>query len=49
MADIDMTDAPGPSTSKKAGDAEGKITDGKKRFEVKKVRHSCSSYGGYAC
>lgn len=36
MADVDMTDAPGPST-KKGGDAEGKAADGKKRFEVKKV------------
>lgn len=32
MADVDMTDAP-PVTKKKGGDAEGK-----KRFEVKKVR-----------
>jgi hypothetical protein len=35
MADVDMTDAPGPS-SKKTTDSDGK-TDGKKRFEVKKV------------
>lgn len=32
MADVDMTDAP-PVAKKKGGDAEGK-----KRFEVKKVR-----------
>jgi hypothetical protein len=43
MADVDMTDAPSASTAPvkkavgkgKAGGAEG---DGKKRFEVKKVR-----------
>jgi hypothetical protein len=36
MAEIDMTDAPGPST-KKTQDADSKLQDGKKRFEVKKV------------
>lgn len=39
MADVDMTDAPSASAVKKTkgGDAEAK-GDGKKRFEVKKVR-----------
>lgn len=37
MADVDMTDAP-VTTVKKSGAAEGKGADGKKRFEVKKVR-----------
>jgi hypothetical protein len=37
MADVDMADAPGPA-SKKASEANGKNTDGKKRFEVKKVK-----------
>lgn len=37
MADVDMTDAPGPSTSKQPADAANKKLDGKKRFEVKKV------------
>jgi hypothetical protein len=48
MADIDMTDAPSGSTAPvkkttgkaKAGPSEG--GDGKKRFEVKKVRRHCS-------
>lgn len=44
MADVDMTDAPSSSTAplKKAmakGKAGGADGDGKKRFEVKKVRH----------
>jgi len=46
MADVDMTDAPSGSTAPakkavgktKAGTVEG--ADGKKRFEVKKVRYS---------
>lgn len=37
MADVDMTDAPGPSAGKKPADAVSKKLDGKKRFEVKKV------------
>lgn len=37
MADVDMTDAP-TAVTKKSGAAEGKSLDGKKRFEVKKVR-----------
>lgn len=37
MADVDMTDAPGPSAGKKATDSASKKLDGKKRFEVKKV------------
>ena len=48
MADIDMTDAspPGPSKAKalakgaKAGGSAETGSDGKKRFEVKKVRPS---------
>ena len=43
MADVDMTDAPSASTSatvvkkeRKGGEVEAK-SDGKKRFEVKKV------------
>lgn len=39
MADVDMTDAP-PVTKKKGGDAEGK-----KRFEVKKVRKTNFMHG----
>jgi hypothetical protein len=38
-----MTDAPGPSVDKKLEDSSKK-SDGKKRFEVKKVghpQHSC--------
>jgi hypothetical protein len=43
MADVDMTDAPGaaaPISKKKGGAAAGgdNKVDGKKRFEVKKVR-----------
>jgi hypothetical protein len=34
MADVDMTDAPAPSSGKKP---DGKKGEGKKRFEVKKV------------
>lgn len=38
MADVDMTDAPGPSVvSKKATGSEGKAVELRKRFEVKKV------------
>lgn len=37
MADVDMTDAPGPSTGKKPAVPASKKLDGKKRFEVKKV------------
>lgn len=44
MADVDMTDAPSSSTAvtkkeRKGGDVEAK-GDGKKRFEVKKVREN---------
>lgn len=43
MADVDMTDAPSTSAvvkkDRKGGDADGK-NDGKKRFEVKKVRNN---------
>lgn len=41
MADVEMTDATAPPKAKtsKAG-ASGELADGKKRFEVKKVR-SC--------
>jgi len=44
MADVDMTDAPTTSLAKKAksGEVEAK-GEGKKRFEVKKVRVSCCS------
>lgn len=38
MADVDMTDAP-PVAKKKGGDIEGK-----KRFEVKKVRRAYTRY-----
>jgi hypothetical protein len=39
MADTDMIDAPGATTTaKKAAESEVKGNDGKKRFEVKKVR-----------
>lgn len=38
MADVDMTDAPTAGAATKKGDvAEGKMVEGKKRFEVKKV------------
>jgi len=37
MADVDMTDAPGPSSKKAAADGDVAKNDGKKRFEVKKV------------
>ncbi|KAG7122607.1 RING-box protein 1 [Verticillium nonalfalfae] len=37
MADVDMTDAPVQAVAtKKSSGSEGKATDGKKRFEVKK-------------
>jgi len=39
MADVEMPDA--PAKTKKGGDA----SDGKKRFEVKKVRSRDGSYG----
>lgn len=46
MADVDMTDAPPAAVkkggAKKAGGGEG--SDGKKRFEVKKVEISRKSY-----
>ncbi|KAK1598783.1 RING-box protein 1 [Colletotrichum navitas] len=38
MADVDMTDAPGTAIAKKTADGESKVAEGKKRFEVKKVR-----------
>ncbi|PKS11873.1 hypothetical protein jhhlp_001167 [Lomentospora prolificans] len=38
MADIDMTDAPGPAGGKKNADTGSKKIDGKKKFEVKKVQ-----------
>lgn len=41
MADVDMTDAP-PVLKKKGGDAEGK-----KRFEVKKVRKAYKHFWRY--
>jgi E3 ubiquitin-protein ligase RBX1 len=49
MADIDMTDAPSGSGSAPVKKALGKAkaasgeggSDGKKRFEVKKVGHLC--------
>lgn len=48
MADVDMTDAPPADTSvaktSKAGAAAADAgADGKKRFEVKKVRYFCDS------
>lgn len=49
MADVDMTDAPAGSTAPaKKATGKGKATgadggaDGKKRFEVKKVREKAS-------
>jgi RING-box protein 1 len=48
MADVVMTDIPAPAKraagKAKAGGAEGGA-DGKKRFEVKKVRAFYASYG----
>lgn len=39
MADVDMTDAPSTSIAKKAKSGETDVKgEGKKRFEVKKVR-----------
>lgn len=39
MADVDMTDAPGPAiASRKTDGNDGKAVETKKRFEVKKVR-----------
>lgn len=40
MADVDMTDAPGPASGKKAAGAGGKKLDGKQKFEVKKVPYT---------
>ncbi|CAI4211434.1 unnamed protein product [Parascedosporium putredinis] len=37
MADVDMTDAPGPASGKKAAGAGSKKLDGKQKFEVKKL------------
>lgn len=42
MADVDMTDAPGTAIAKKGNDGDTKASDGKKRFEVKKVSKSDS-------
>jgi hypothetical protein len=53
MADVDMTDAPSTSGAgpvKRAAGAKAKGpagdggADGKKRFEVKKVRKSCGGH-----
>lgn len=39
MADVEMTDAPASAAVvKKKGGADGEGKEGKKRFEVKKVR-----------
>lgn len=37
MADVEMTDAPVANKTGKAGSSADAATDGKKRFEVKKV------------
>ena len=54
MADVDMTDAPSASTAasatkkeRKGGEVEPK-TDGKKRFEVKKVSRVPQHRGNWA-
>jgi len=44
MADVDMTDAPAPAASSSVAPAKkvarkSGVDDGKKRFEVKKVRY----------
>lgn len=44
MADVDMTDAPVPKAKTSKAPAEGS-SDGKKRFEVKKVGFQHSRYG----
>lgn len=48
MADVDMTDAPSASIAKKAksGEADAK-SEGKKRFEVKKVRRLLSLFSAF--
>ena len=47
MADTDMTDAPGGTTTAKSGEAATEAVDSKKRFEVKKVSNQNIVHGLY--